>query len=227
LIGGDLSAEFAARSLIGILSPEHLGEVEDSLIDAPISPSTRLAKEELRLMVSALQRGVNVVKSSSAGRVLDAIAFLLDVCKTNSYSGECPMRLEAIAQPTNLEISPTIIKENGRPALDVQQLLLDVLELKRKGHPRGQIAYAAQRSIGQGLAQIAIQIANAEGIELVGFSGGVALNRIITHAVLDETRTANLRPLVHSRIPPGDGGVSAGQAVVAARHWAEHRHSEM
>ena len=227
LIGGDLSAEFAARSLIGILSPEHLGEVEDSLIDAPISPSIRLAKEELRLMVSALQRGANVVKSSSAGRVLDAIAFLLDVCKVNSYSGECPMRLEAIAQPANLEISPTIIKENGRLALDVQQLLLDVLELKRKGHPRGEIAYAAQRSIGQGLAQIAIQIADADGIELVGFSGGVALNRIITRAVLDETRTANLRPLVHSRIPPGDGGVSAGQAVVAARHWAEHRHSEM
>ncbi|MHA2015125.1 MAG: carbamoyltransferase HypF [Candidatus Thorarchaeota archaeon] len=226
LIGGDLSAKFAARPLIGILSPGHLEEVEDSLIDAPVGPSTRLSKGQLKLMMSALQREVNVVRSSSAGRVLDAIAFLLDVCRVNSYSGECPMRLEAIAQPTSLEISPAIIREGEHLTLDVQQLVLDVLELNRKGHPRGEIAYAAQRSIGQGLGQIAVQIADTEGIEFVGFSGGVALNRVITRAVLDEIRTANLQPLLHSRIPPGDGGVSAGQAAAAALHWTEYRSTE-
>jgi hydrogenase maturation protein HypF len=65
------------------------------------------------------------------------------------------------------------------------------------------------------LADIACRVAIEKGVEYVGFSGGVALNRIITKAVLDRINQYNLNPLIHLNVPPGDGGISIGQVAVA------------
>ena len=59
-------------------------------------------------------------------------------------------------------------------------------------------------------------MAQEEGILHVGFSGGVAVNRIITRAITDQIQKYNLVPVLHSLVPPGDGGISVGQVATAA-----------
>jgi hydrogenase maturation protein HypF len=95
-------------------------------------------------------------------------------------------------------------------------LLENILDALRRGIPRKQIAAAAQRALAEGLAEIAIDVASAKDIKIVGGSGGVFYNRAITSTVRKSVEEVGLKFIQHELLPPGDGGISVGQAVVAA-----------
>jgi hydrogenase maturation protein HypF len=76
------------------------------------------------------------------------------------------------------------------------------------------LAFSAHAYIAKGLAELAIQKALENGIKDVGFSGGVACNEILTEIMRETVEDAGLRFLVHEAVPPGDGGLSFGQAIV-------------
>lgn len=214
LPGGDLAATYGARSVVGILNPDEVERAFDILDGLPIGSGLRLESGSLSLLVEAKSRNVNTIRSSSAGRYLDAVSTLLGVCSENSYDGECPMKLEAVARPSELRLRPVLKKINGRTVLDTSDALSQVLDLieRREGIP--EIAYAAQWYLGEALGKIACMYAVEKGIGHIGFSGGVALNRIITRAVKECVEGEKLIPVFHRRVPPGDGGVSLGQVAV-------------
>ena len=214
--GGDLSAVYAARPVVGILGNSL--EKDDLLRivnSAPIGPDTNMTSDTLDILIDTLGRRINTISSTSAGRFLDAVAAVLDICYKNSYDGECPMKLEALAKTTDLRINPLFKKSRSGLILDTSNGLMRILELKNKGVNRHEIAYAAQWYIGESLADVACRVAKENQIQHVGFSGGVALNRIITKALIDRVRKENLTPLIHVNVPPGDGGISFGQVAVA------------
>jgi hydrogenase maturation protein HypF len=214
--GGDLSAVYAARSVIGILSNSLEKDDFLRIIDSgPIGPKTNVNSDTLEIILDSISRQINTLNSTSAGRFLDAVAMVLGVCSRNTYDGECPMKLEAIAKKTDLRIHPEFRTSENGMNLETSDALLHFIELKKKGISRQEIAYAAQWYLGNSLADIACRVAKENKLEHVGFSGGVALNRIITKAVIDRVRKEKLIPLIHINVPPGDGGVSIGQAAVA------------
>jgi hydrogenase maturation protein HypF len=186
-----------------------------------ISPGKQITPDLLQVLLQASEREINIVRSSSAGRVLDAVAVALGVSNQNSYDGECPMKLEASARETDLRLKTEFVQSEYGPILDTTYLLRQIIDLRNSGVSRPDLAYAAQWSLGQGLAEIACDVATDEGLIHVGFSGGVAVNRIITHAIVDHIRNRNLVPVLHSLIPPGDGGVSVGQVATAAGRLAK------
>jgi hydrogenase maturation protein HypF len=216
--GGDLSAKYAARPAIALLEDHLKPETLLTLLEGTrLSKSSALTEESLSFLLKARDTMTNIVRTSSTGRVLDAMAAVLGVCSENSYDGECPMKLEAVSRDTDLRIKADFIdNENGAGDLDTSQSLLGLVDLLKQGAKRSELAYAAQWHIGEALAEVACRAANQEGIEYVGFSGGVALNRIITKSILNKLAEHGLKPLLHQRIPPGDGGISSGQIMVAA-----------
>ncbi|MDQ4090508.1 MAG: carbamoyltransferase HypF, partial [Actinomycetota bacterium] len=72
--------------------------------------------------------------------------------------------------------------------------------------------------LGQGVAGAAAAAAAEHGLDTVALSGGVFQNARLTAVVVAALEDAGLRVLVHHRLPPNDGGVSVGQAAIAARH---------
>ena len=78
------------------------------------------------------------------------------------------------------------------------------------------LAYSAQSYMARSLAQSAATMANELGLKTIGFTGGVACNEAITHILRTTLESDGFRFLVHKFVPPGDGGLSFGQAVVAA-----------
>jgi hydrogenase maturation protein HypF len=220
--GGDLSAVYSSRALIGILGNElESEELLQILESAEIAPGKHITPELLRILLQASDKEINIVRSTSAGRVLDAVAVALGVANQNSYDGECPMKLEALAKETDLRLETEFVQSEYGPTVDTTHLLKQVIDLRNTGVSRPDLAYAAQWSLGYGLAEIACDVASDEGLIHVGFSGGVAVNRIITHAIVDYVRNQKLVPLLHSLIPPGDGGVSVGQVATAAARLVE------
>jgi hydrogenase maturation protein HypF len=214
--GGDLSAEYASRPTLGILNgrldKDEILQVVDGTL---IGPDTVMTSQTMDILIDTINRRINTVNSTSAGRFLDSVAMVLGVCSENSYDGECPMKLEAVARETDLRITPEYVTTKNALDLDISDALLRFLDLKKKGISRNEIAYAAQWYLGDSLADIACGIATEKGFEYVGFSGGVALNRIITKAVLNRVKQEKLHSLIHRDVPPGDGGISIGQVAVA------------
>ncbi len=220
--GGDLSAVYSSRAFLGIVDKEIGNEkILQFLSSAEVSPGQKVTADMLEILMKASERKINTVKSSSTGRVLDAIAVALGICTQNSYDGECPMKLEAVARKSDFQLKTEFVKSDYGPVLDTTQLLLQIIEHREKGMSRSELAYAAQWSIGQSLAEIACEVAQDKGILHVGFSGGVAVNRIITKAVADQVRKNNLMPILHSLVPPGDGGISVGQVATAVARLTE------
>lgn len=220
--GGNLSAKFSTRALLSIL---HDSIPSDEIIklvgNARISKNAIATEDSISMLIDMIENDINTLASSSTGRVLDAIALALGVCSENTYDGECPMKLEAHAKETDLRIEPVYLKTRGGRELDTTEFLKSVVELRKKGINSREIAYAAQWSLGEALAELAVRTADNENIQRIGFSGGVALNRILTKAIVSQIESVGKTPLIHNKVPPGDAGISLGQVAVAALHETE------
>jgi hydrogenase maturation protein HypF len=217
--GSDLATRFPARMVAGILRGAlDLTELEQILKDFCISGFGQ-GELEIKVVLRQLERGLNVFWTSSCGRVLDAIACILGICCERTYEGEPAIKLEAAAAGRDsgkLRLKTPIKDVNGLKVLDTSQLLVNIIYSLREGVHRKQIAAASQRALAEGLAEIAVDVALAKGIKMVGGSGGVFYNRSITATVRKSVEEAGLKFVQHELLPPGDGGISVGQAVVAA-----------
>jgi hydrogenase maturation protein HypF len=94
-------------------------------------------------------------------------------------------------------------------------MLLEIFE-NRERHAKADLAFSAHIYLAEGLAALAIEKARENGVKAVGFSGGVACNKILASKIREVVEASGLKFLVHEALPPGDGCSSMGQAYVAA-----------
>ena len=207
MVGGDLATFYPLRMVAGILY-KYAEDLQDYLYsNANQFPS---GKKEIESMIEQIRTG-NVPSTTSTGRILDAVSALLGVCYNRSYEGEPAMLLESIAaNGEDINIIPQIKNE----ILDTT-FLLDFIYSNRNKFRTKDLAYSAHSYLARGLGEIAAHAATYKGIKTIGFSGGVACNKIITKLLDKEARRQGLELVLHTRVPPGDGGISLGQAYVA------------
>jgi hydrogenase maturation protein HypF len=207
LLGGDVATRYPLRIAAGILSRKV--NVESWL--RANSAHLLHGETEAQLILQQLQKGVGVTETTSCGRVLDAVAAVLGVCYERTYEGEPAMKLEsaAVKGKDALNMKPIIDGD----VLDTTQMLLAVFENLGKV-PVADLAYSAHTYLARGLASLAVEKALEHGVKAVGFSGGAASNQILSGIMRRTAEAAGLKFLVHEAVPPGDGGVSFGQAVV-------------
>ena len=212
--GGDLATKFPLRMAAGILH----GTVDDARIRELLLKG--MSDVEAGVVLRQVETGVNVAYSTSAGRVLDAVAAVLGVCNLRTYEGEPAMKLESAAlrgEAGRVKLRCGLISRDGRTLIDSRSLLGSVVEALDAGESRHDIAAAAQDILARTFAEQACEAARSYAASTVGFSGGVAVNAAIG-AVIERVVTENgLKFVTNQRLPCGDGGVSFGQAVIAAR----------
>ncbi len=216
-LGGDLAARYPIRPLIGFIkdrmSPDEIHKLVGSV---PIGPVSLATEDKISIIQEATLKRIKTIMTSSAGRFLDAVAIALGICSENKYDGECPMKLESFALESDRNIKHRFVSDNQGVFVDLSEFLLEVIDMKQRGLDPRKIAYIAQYHLGEALATLACDISDREGVDYIGFSGGVALNRIITNAVVSTVQSRGKIVLLHSQVPPGDGGISIGQAAIAA-----------
>ncbi len=206
--GGDLATRYPVRMAAGIL---HKATDIESWI---LSESGRLPHGRVEAEVILRQlKGGRVMETTSCGRVLDAISAIIGVCYERTYEGEPAMKLEsaAIGGRNILNLEPNF--KGG--CLDTTLLAYEVFTLKGKC-PVRDLAYSAEEYIARGLAQMAVEEADRLGVRDIGFSGGVAYNEHIVKVIRKVVKEHGFNFSVHRLVPPGDGGLSFGQAVAAA-----------
>ena len=205
--GGDMATKYPARMLASILKDEELIK--------NYSNQFKYGEIEIKNIFKQLDAGINVGKTTSAGRVLDSMAVALEICNKRTYEGECSMKLESCAyySTNNLEIPYTI--ENNQ--LNTTEILREVVKLYQKGEKKADIAHAGQIAVASGLSELAIHAADAKKINCIGATGGVFYNEAITDTVKKHIENNGYDFIQHKNTCAGDGSVSLGQAIIAKK----------
>jgi len=212
MVGGDLATLYPLRMAAGIL--HSMVDIEEWLL----SNSNRFphGEKEVEVIIRQLEKE-SVPKTTSCGRVLDAVSAVLGICYERTYEGEPAMKLESAATRGRdvLNLEPKLASKT----VDTTILVREVFN-QRHSHSVGDLAYSVQSYLAKGLAQLAVEEAERLGVKAIGFSGGVAYNEHITQNIRKAVEEAGFNFFVHSLVPPGDGGISFGQAVaVSLSKW--------
>jgi hydrogenase maturation protein HypF len=162
--------------------------------------------------------GGHSVRTSSAGRLFDAVAALTGICFESSYEGEAPMLLEAAAAGSNAgTVYPFEIDKGGSSwTVDTRPIMRNVARERASGHNPKHIACAFHRTLGHIMKTLSVSLRDETGINAVCLSGGTFQNSVLLSEALPLLRAEGFEVFQHSRVPANDGGVSLGQAVIAA-----------
>jgi hydrogenase maturation protein HypF len=173
------------------------------------------------VVYAALDAGLSRIRSSSAGRLFDAVSAMLGVCDYSHYDGQCAIELEhaaarcARAGERNAQALPCDVRlEAGEWIADFAPAIREIAA-RRTCETASQLAMGFHLAIVSAIARLCAEIGRETGIRDVALSGGVFQNRIIlteAHAALSR---AGFRVYVNRRVPAGDGGISLGQAYAA------------
>jgi hydrogenase maturation protein HypF len=167
-------------------------------------------------VTAVARRGVNSPPSSSAGRLFDAVASLLGVRDSINYEGQAAVEMEQLADPAERAGYPISVSD-GVPfhVSGVDAIRAAVGEL-RAGVPVPVIAARFHRGVAAAIVEGCGRIRAETGLAAVALSGGVFQNALLLEAAAAGLEERGFRVLVHHRVPPNDGGISLGQAAVAA-----------
>ncbi|MDG6107293.1 carbamoyltransferase HypF [Dactylosporangium aurantiacum] len=178
----------------------------------------RLPPREVSTVRRMVERGVNCPVASSAGRLFDAAAALLDLRDDATYEGEAAVALEAAAGPGGAapELPWRLVARDGMLVYDATRTLLALLEGRRDGVDVAVLAARFHATVAAVTIAVCSRVAARHGLRTVCLSGGVMQNRLLAEALLGGLSAAGLEPLINERVPVNDGGISYGQAAVAA-----------
>ncbi|OQX13470.1 MAG: carbamoyltransferase HypF [Desulfobulbaceae bacterium A2] len=162
-------------------------------------------------------RGLNSPRSTSCGRLFDAVSALLGLCETASYEGQAAARVELVAERTETAAYPWAVQEQeGRSILDPRPLIAALVEDLTAGVPAGRVASRFHRGLAGLFAAGLTQARERTGLTQVVLSGGVCQNIFLLELLITTLETRGFTVFIQNRLPPGDGGLSLGQAVAAA-----------
>ena len=218
LPGGDAAVREPWRTALSLLRAT-LGAAEAEQAARELFPG--IPGNSVRLVFEALEKKINVIPTSSAGRLFDAVSAICGLCVRSSYEGQAPMRLEGAAARADAGTYPfTLEEESGRLTVDWTDLVRGTVSDARGRLPAGTISRRFHDTMAAAVVAAASRLAEGAGARHVVLSGGVFQNVTLLHRVLSGLRKRRLSPLIHRQVPANDGGISLGQAYYAAAQVA-------
>ncbi len=232
LVGGDSATLNPRRIAASLLFLAGMEEEAAALLE----------EKERELVMAAIRNKINVVGCSSAGRVFDGMASILNIYDKRTYEGEGAMKLEAMAslaegkcgEIESLKPKITTAQEatryrnpyltegcEGNPqatqfsikVLEISKLVKEAFEKMKEGWKRERIAFEMFSYVGQGLATIAVETAKKRDCKII-LAGGCMVNPIFVKSIMDVTRTSGVETALPQEVPVGDNGISMGQAYL-------------
>ena len=213
--GGDAAVREPFRMALAYLFASH-GE---RAFDLALPCWEGVGEEERQLLFTMLRKGINTPFTSSCGRLFDAVAAILGVRSRITYEGQAAMELEALAeQATGAgHLYPyAIITREGKRVLDFRLLIGALLLDLEAGDSPPVMARRFHCTVAAATADLCGLLRETAG-ERVVLSGGVFQNRLLTEEVCRLLRRDGFQVFTHRLVPPNDGGIALGQAVIAGR----------
>lgn len=179
-----------------------------SMIDVAIARELKFATDaELVGQKFLLDKKINCVTSTSAGRLFDAVAAILGVCNVSTYEGEAAMKLQAVAERST--------RESCGDFATTAELFAEVVSRRLRGENIFDTARFFHASLAKFVARTCAELSLRTKIKTVALSGGVFQNSLLSSLTAEALNRRGLNVLRHELIPANDGGICVGQAVHA------------
>ena len=206
LPGGDAAAQYPVQAAAGFLAQL------DDLPDLNVVPFSFPQRYEDALEL--IHKSVRTFSTTSVGRLFDASAALLGFTHEITFEGQAAMWLEQLARSAPIA-EPYPFPFDGNE-LDFRLLLQSVIDDRLRGRDTGEIARAFQRGLAQGLCDAVIAVCRTQHLHVVVLSGGVFQNELLLKDLKSLLEKEPIEIWTNHAVPPNDGGISLGQAALAA-----------
>jgi hydrogenase maturation protein HypF len=217
LPGGERAVKEPRRIAIGLLY-ELFGDQLFGMNE--LMPVCSFSNQELQVLKSMLNRGINVPVTSSAGRLFDAVAAIIGVRQEVKFEGQAAMELEFALDgfDTDEYYEIELVKMGGdcssQPSIiDWAPLIYSMLEDLRRKLPLSRLSAKFHNTLVEAIVLSAQFVAE----ERIVLTGGCFQNRYLTERTVRRLREEGFYPYWHQRVPPNDGGIALGQVVAALR----------
>jgi hydrogenase maturation protein HypF len=219
LPGGDAAVRNPCRMALAYLAASEVAW------EADLAPVAACDGRELTAVEAQLKSGVATVPCSSVGRLFDAVAALLGVRQRVAYEAQAAIEVEILAgtqvsipeTPGSVRDAPPwsfALGEDG--VLDYGPVIRGMVDGIRSGVAREVLAFWFHVSLAQAVAMSAQRALRGTDVSVVGLTGGVFQNALLLLECQRQLQRLGLEVLTHRAVPPNDGGLALGQAVVAA-----------
>ena len=177
----------------------------------------------LRTVATMIERNVNVPRTSSMGRLFDAVAAMCGLRLRSSYEGQAAMELQWRAmQSSERRVYSWDLGEDGDECLivDPRPMIREIAAEIAGGVSASEIARRFHLTVVQSIVEICDHIRKDTSLDRVALSGGVFMNTLLTAEAVSQLNQRGFTVYAHRQVPANDGGLSLGQLAVAAHSLA-------
>ncbi|MBR6101939.1 MAG: carbamoyltransferase HypF [Ruminococcus sp.] len=218
-VGGDLSAKEGWRIAVQLMR-DSFKDAEDICVKLGLCDG-----QTFRVQAAMADRGLNSVTSTSCGRVFDAVSAILGIRKASTFEGEASTALMYEAErflneqgAAQYELKGSTGRTDGYVTLDTTALAADIAAAYLAGTERGLLAYAFHCELAEMLLRACELVREQTGCDTAALSGGVFQNRLLVKLTKERLEREGFSVLLHSLVPPNDGGIALGQAAWAIKN---------
>ena len=218
--GGDAAVREPWRMALG-----HLSAAGFSINTPEVASLLSAKSEDISILARMIERGINTPLTSSCGRLFDAVAALVLRRTHVDYEAQAAIELEGVAidepdQPSGEKYPVDVYHgdwPNQIPAkISGAKLCNAIVHDLQATTPASRIAAKFHAAVAAAFVLAAVLARSATGIQHVALSGGCMHNRRLVRLLRTELESEGFLVLQHKQVSPGDGGLSYGQAAVAA-----------
>ncbi|HVO41086.1 MAG TPA: carbamoyltransferase HypF, partial [Aggregatilineales bacterium] len=220
LPGGDSTVRHPSRLALAYLWAAGLDW------DARLAPVAANTEAERRVFRRQLDTGFNAVPTSSMGRLFDAAAALAGVRQTITYEAQAAIEFEALFDDGIADSYPFTLVEPAAPdaplIIDPAPCIAAIVDDVQRGVPPSTIAARFHNAAADIVARVVVYSREREGLNRVALSGGVFQNVVLLARTLDRLARHGFEVYTHQKVPPNDGGLALGQAVIGWKSLPEN-----
>lgn len=210
LLGGEASIKETARCGLSLLF-ETFGE---DALGMGLPPVSHFSPNQFAVLLRMWKTGFRSPITSAVGRLFDGVASILGIRQKVSFEGQAAMELEFSCWGTRRSYEYEIVRNGNLLEVDWRPMIRGIVHDIEKGS-RAVIATKFHRT----LVRAGMELARTLGHDRVFVSGGCFQNRVLLNLLVEEA--GNVRIYWHQRVPPNDGGLCLGQALVAGTRFME------
>lgn len=211
LPGGDAAVRQPWRSALSWLRDTFGNQ---SLPDLPLLQ--QIPEREIAVIMQMLERNINSVQTSSCGRLFDAVASMIGLRQEVTFEGQAAIELEMIAAAGCDDTYRFEIDSGKTAQIDMRPMIRELVWDIRKGVNNAVIASRFHNTMAAVVSQMCGRIRQMDGLNRVCLSGGTFQNIYLLERSVTKLRANGFEVFLHSEVPPNDGGIALGQAVIAS-----------
>jgi hydrogenase maturation protein HypF len=196
-----------------------LSYLRDTFGENSLPPGLRflqsVPEKQVDLVDAMLARSINTVETSSCGRLFDAVASLINLRQEVNFEGQAAIELEMIAQANLAQQYPFLVDEGEPAQVDMRPMIENIVQDLSRSKPTGYIAACFHNTVAAAIVEVCRSIRKRDQLKRVCLSGGTFQNEYLLHRAVEGLRRDGFEVYLHTLVPPNDGGISLGQAVIA------------